>query len=518
MIETHFTTNDLSFLGTGFVCVLLAIWLFHAGNKRLALISLIAGGFSFRLMMAFADPFVNIWDEQFHALVAKNLSHHMLHPTLVENPVLPTDPTYWVFTHTWIHKPPLFLWQMALSAKIFGASAWAVRLPSVLLSTLMIPAIYRMGLRISNERTGFFAALILTVSNIHVNVISGFENTDQNDAVFAAYVLFSFWAWTEYAYSNKRRWVLLIGIFAGAAVLTKWLPGLVVFGAWGIGLITSRENRKSSVHWFHLLSALFIAALVAVPWFAFAARNWPVEWNATLHLYSGHFSEVQGHPGPWYYHFLQFYSQFGLVFCLVTIGSFLLFVRRNTISLFIRVGYALSIITVFVFYSFVKARMPLFCLIIVPLLFVMIAHLTDTVLVNLDLRKRLFSKLAYVSICLLIAISLIDIGRLEHYHTDRDPNEFYRKTRIHNKACFEAAAKHVPLNAVFFNCGSWNAVACMFYTDHTAYDELPSAEMIRAAHAQNKTIAVFDDGKLPAYILQDSSILIMKESLIRNGF
>lgn len=518
MIDTHFSTRDISFLITGFSCILLAIGFFHYGKHRLALVTLIAGGFAFRLMMAFIDPFVNIWDEQFHALVAKNLTLHMFHPTLVENPILPTDPAYWVFTQTWLHKPPLFLWQMAISIKLFGTSAWAIRMPSVLLSSLMIPAIYQMGLRISNERTGFLAALILTVSNIHVNIVSGFLNTDQNDVVFAAYVLFSFWAWTEYAYSFKKKWILLVGLFAGAAVLTKWLPGLLVFGAWGVGLVQSKEHRRSFSRWLHLTAALLIASLVAFPWFAFVANKWPEEWGATLQLYHGHFAEVQGHSGPWWFHFGEYNSQFGIAFCALTICSFLDFIRSKNASMYIRYGYAISVITVFVFYTFVSARMPLFCLIIVPLLFIMIAYAMNSMLSFWQLRQKRIAHAAAYVICLWITFSVIDIGRLEHYHTDRDPKEFYRKTRIHNKACFESASQHVPANAVLFNCGSWNAVPCMFYTDHTAYDDLPSAGIIRAAQVQKKSIAIFDDGNLPAYILQDSSLIILHEQLIRNGF
>lgn len=515
MIDTHFTSRDVSFLVAGFLFATAAIVFYHRGNVRLALWSLIIGGFLFRLMMAFIDPFVNIWDEQYHALVAKNLAEHFFTPTLVENPLQPLDPNYWAYTDTWLHKPPLFLWQMAIAIKTFGATTWAIRLPSVLLSTLMIPAVFRMGKILANERTGFIAALLLACSNILINVVSGFLNTDHNDVVFAAYVCFSFWAWMEYVNNPQRRWIILVGIFAGAAVLTKWLPGLMVYGACGISLLIIKETRVNFSRWKHLASAFLITCVVAAPWFIYAALKWPASWSAAMGNYSEHLSNDFSHSGSWWYHFRELAAQNGIWLTAAIAISLIPFLTGSVRKEF-KAGLLSVVIIVYGFYTAVAARMPLFCLSVLPLLLLFTSFLFDRIFGYIQNFR--WSKFAFTIVCLVLVYVQVDIGRIEHYHTERDPNEIYRRTRINNRACFERALKNTPSNAVVFNCGDWNAVACMFYMDCTAYDNLPDETQVSTAKDQKRPVLVFDDGLLPEWIRTDTSIIILNEKLIRNGF
>jgi len=155
---------------------------------------------------------------------------------------------------------------------------------------------------------------------------------------------------------------------------------------------------------------------------------------------------------------------------------------------------------------------------VMPLLFLTMAYLIDFIFQwSQSKRPRVYAPL-FAIVVLFFILKMANIGRLEHFHTDRDPKEFYRKTRLHNLARFERIKNTLPVNSVVFNCGAWNAVPCMFYTPYTAYDYLPDANTIAEAKKQARTIAVFDDGKLPEYIAQDSSIVILKEELIRNGY
>ena len=73
---------------------------------------------------------LHLWDEQFHALVAKNLMADPLTPTLYRRPAIDYDFADWTKNHIWLHKPPLALWAMAASMRAFGVDAVAMRLPS----------------------------------------------------------------------------------------------------------------------------------------------------------------------------------------------------------------------------------------------------------------------------------------------------------------------------------------------------------------------------------------------------
>ena len=513
MIQSHFTAQDIAFLIVGFCLCILSLVLFVRGKTGFALVTLVLAGLSFRLMMAFIDPFLNIWDEQFHALVAKNMCDNFFHPVLVANSVDNCmSPDYWPFTDTWVHKPPLFLWQMAIAVKIFGAKTWAIRIPSVIFSVLTIPVIYRCGKIIANERTGYFAALLLTCANVQINIVSGWLNTDHNDAMFAYYVFFSLWTWLEYIHTGKTRWLILMSCFAAAAVLTKWLPGLLVFGSAFAVQFLFYDNRYSKKGWLKLFLSLGITLVIAAPWFIYVRKTWPEQWNATLNSYHEHFISDIGHKGEWWFHFGQIQEQYGWWFVIALPVCIWLFVRGTTNGQ-IKAGILLAICGVFGFYSFVPVKMPFFCLPVAPLLILIVAYGLDRCVENIR-RRTLFT---FILGCAIIFF-FTDIGRLEHYHTDRDPKEFYRKTRMHNREIFEKVAATLPPNTVIFNCGQWNAVACMFYTGFTAYDNVPSAEQIKNCKEQNRPVAVFVGENQSGFADTTFAPIILQEDLIRNGY
>ncbi len=123
-----------------------ASWVTHRlSHHHWAVALLMAAAGSLRLLLIGRDQFLHPWDEQFHALVAKNLLHDWWRPVLRANPVLPYDYRAWANNYVWLHKQPLFLWQMALSLKAVGISEVAVRLPSALLGTLFVWPVYRLG-------------------------------------------------------------------------------------------------------------------------------------------------------------------------------------------------------------------------------------------------------------------------------------------------------------------------------------------------------------------------------------
>lgn len=515
-MQTHFTDFDLCFFLTGFLLLLASVFAFVREKHRLALFLLVLAAFSFRLLMAFIDPFLNLWDEQFHAMVARTMIDHPFVPVLYENAVMPYKAGYWDICHIWVHKPPLFLWQMALVMKIAGPSVWAVRLPSVILTTLMIPSVYRMGELLSGKKMAYYAAFLLCMSNLQVNIVSGFLNTDHNDVIFLCFVTFSFRAWMESCSSGKRKWIFLTGLFAGMAILVKFLPGLLVFGAWGISILASGEKRYTFKSWLPLLKAFLISVFVAAPWFIYIFIRWPEDARASLDLQSQHFTETQGHDGPWYFHFQQFFHDYGWWFVVLLPFAFFFFLRKKD-QRAIRFGIVGAIVFVYVFYSFVKTRMPLFCVIVSPLIFLITAELFR--IIHEKLKGRAAKPVLLITLPVL-AFFFLDIGRLEHYHTNRDPNNPYRPARIHNRAQFEKAAALLPSkDYVLFNCGAYsNGVACMFYTGVTSYSYLPDADLYHQLKAKHVKMAAFDDIPLPDYMAADPDLFRIHLQLIRNGF
>ncbi|MEQ9149076.1 MAG: glycosyltransferase family 39 protein, partial [Cytophagales bacterium] len=110
----------------------------------------------------------------------------------------------WDRYYIWLHKQPLFLWQMALSLKLFGLSEYALRLPNIIMATLLIPITFRMSKLLLNNRVGYLAAVLL-ISTIYVlELVAGRQVLEHNDMAFVFYVSGSIWAFIEYRHSNNR--------------------------------------------------------------------------------------------------------------------------------------------------------------------------------------------------------------------------------------------------------------------------------------------------------------------------
>jgi len=517
-IDTHFTEQDVYFLAFGGILILLSIGSFTAQKNKLSLILLILGAFTLRLWMAFIDPFLNQWDEEFHALVARNMVDNFWQPMLYSKPLLRVSIDTWVANHIWLHKPPLFLWQMALSIKLFGANYWSIRIPSVILTTALVPAIYRMGFLLKNKQVGFLSSLFYACSCLMINVVSGGINTDQNDVVFMCYVVLSFWTFVEYTFSEKRIHIIFTGIFVAAAILVKWLPGLIVFSAWFFWIIFSKNKRSQFSYWLHLFYAGLIAVLIPAAWFISAYLKWPEEFAVTMDLYSKHINDDLAHPGVWYYHFQYYYDNFGwLVIALFFIGFIISIIGKKYKNIWISIW--ISILITFLFYTCVLTRMPLMCLIVMPLTFLFVGLSAEKILNQFNkLPNKLGAFLSFIAIS-IFSFTLLNYGEIERMHSFRDEN-IYRESRMHNQKVLIETSNQLKRSKVdvLLNCGYLgNGIVNMYYTDLIAYDKIPDEEEFNTLRKNKIKAAIFDDGNLPEFILKNDSILILLDKIKRTG-
>jgi len=112
---TYFDSTQLLMLCLAGSFFLASLFFQTSKRYKLSFVFLGLTAFSLFSFAALLDPFLNIWDERFHALVAKNLIDHPLMPTLYDDPVVDMLYDRWDRWHIWLHKQPLFLWQIALS-------------------------------------------------------------------------------------------------------------------------------------------------------------------------------------------------------------------------------------------------------------------------------------------------------------------------------------------------------------------------------------------------------------------
>jgi 4-amino-4-deoxy-L-arabinose transferase-like glycosyltransferase len=500
-----FSGLQWSWLLSGFLLVVVAIIFFQRGKTTLSLAILSIAAFVLRLLMTNTDPFLYDWDEQYHALVAQHLATHPGTPTLYDDPQLPVDITRWAHNHIWLHKPPLFLWMIAISIKVFGATAFAVKLPSAILSALMVPALYSIVKRTVSERAGFIAAVLIAAHSYSIQLISGFRNTDHNDIIFAAFVLFSFWAWIRYTDAQRKRDAMLVGLLVGCAVLVKWLPGILVFGAWGLWLL-QKSNRKDKTKWIHLSIAVVSASALVLPWYYHIYKNFPAEAAHESHYNWLHMTiAMEGHEGLWYYHFDQFRELLGWTLAILSVPGILLFAIQDTKhkrALYI----AVAVVFFCLFYTFAKTKMPLFILPVIPFLFAGIAAIIDKA------GDALFRKKVVAGVVLsVVALFTLDISSVVKNHSALSELAWYRDEMwgTRNKAEFYLQQKQEKgeiKRGVIFNFPENERAAFMFYTGDIAYTETPSLDSLHMIAEKGFAVSVYETPLMPAEYKSDSTL------------
>ncbi|MCB0629238.1 MAG: glycosyltransferase family 39 protein [Saprospiraceae bacterium] len=422
-----------------------------------------------------ADPFLHEWDERYHALVAKNMMAHPFRPMLYQQPLLPYDFRHWAGNHIWLHKQPLPLWLMAISLKIFGISEFAVRLPSIILSTLGIFLTFEIGKYFYGKRVGLVAAFFFAINGLILELTSGRVATDHIDLHFLFFITLGIFLAIRQIQSRHYAWLwsFAVGLAVGAAILCKWLPALIVFPAW---FFLSREtNQRPRPILFHFSIALLVTTAVALPWQLYIMDQFPQEafWEYGHHL--RHITEgLDGHDKPWYYHLDRIRIVYGELIYLPLLWFFWRAFRKiNRPIFFKRLALLTWIGLPMVFFSLVATRMQAYTVLIAPALFILTALFWRFVKIwRSHFRSVWLRRLASLIAILLIALPLrYTFERLKLFSSRELTQE---KKLIKNLQLPVQNANKV----VLFNT-QW-PIECMFYNDiAAAYSGMPD-EMIMA--------------------------------------
>ncbi|MDF2436582.1 MAG: glycosyl transferase family 39 [Bacteroidota bacterium] len=509
-----FEPNTALCLLAGFLFLVFSIISFNILKKeRVALLCLFTGALLLYSFSALLDPFLNNWDEQFHALVAKHLIEQPLAPALYKRHVISYGHS-WIHSHIWLHKQPLFMWQIALSLKLFGLNEFAVRIPSVLMLSITPLFIYGIGKHTCNSRIGFYAALLFTSSYFVHELCSGRQTCDHNDTTFIFYITASVWAWVNFEVSGKKYWLLLIGVFAGAAVLVKWLVGLIVYFGWSLTILTDKRKRTNYQTYSFLLISLGLSLLVFIPWQIYTSLTFPSESRIEHELNVQHFFKVvEDHGGNSFYHYKMLEKQYGygdLVPIIIIISLF--FFYKSIKEPKYKIAFFSMITFVYTFFTLAATKMESFCFIVSPLIFLSLASLID--IVTMYISERLPKKVFLVKIIMTLMLIIICWGNFNLYElaskhslmVTPDDND-KREKKINDTRFIKHLTSKLPKGYIIFNCEPERNIRIMFYSDFIAYDtQLQYDDYIRLKR-QNYKLATFDLGDLPPFLVNDPAVL-----------
>jgi 4-amino-4-deoxy-L-arabinose transferase-like glycosyltransferase len=168
-----------------------------------------------------------------------------------------------------VDKPPLSLWMMGLSARVFGFSSLSMLLPDALCTIGAVALLYATVKRAFGPAAGIAAALALATTPITVAI----ARVNNPDALLVLLLVASAY-FTQKAIANGRtRPLLLAGALVGLAFMTKMLQGWMVVPALGAAYLLAgppRLGRRVA----QLAAAFATMVAVSAAW-PLAVTLWP---------------------------------------------------------------------------------------------------------------------------------------------------------------------------------------------------------------------------------------------------
>ncbi|MBK7567766.1 MAG: glycosyltransferase family 39 protein [Bacteroidetes bacterium] len=498
----------------------LSIYAFLTKRNILLYFFLFSSALFVRMHYIQQDPFLHDWDERYHAVVAKNFITNPLLPVLREDPVLPYNFQDWWGNHIWLHKQPLFMWQMALSMKIFGINEFALRLPSAILCSFLCIIILRIGYLMKKPLAGMGAALLFCFSMFSIELTTGAIGMDHNDISMLFYVTCSIWALLEYYSSKNYKWLILVGLFSGLAILVKWLTGLLVYAAFGLNILIMERPKDYIKQFKRLFLTLIITLIIMLPWQIYIHTEYPVEAKYEFQFNQQHLTEaIEGHTGNYLFYFIELPKHFSYFLIPLIISGLILFLKSKLPTYF-KIIILTSILTVYVFFTLLATtKVSAYVFMVYPLILLIIGLNYDYLYNKLVVKSG--KKIGTVIVFMIIAISVYtnlkyETLRKTHERGLSNYNWDNRKIKIHNAEIYRSLDTTLNGSYIIFNGKSMEDVEALFYSNQNVYAWWPEKDVIDSLKSKGYKIAAFashGNQILPQFIIEDKDIIIINKTL-----
>jgi 4-amino-4-deoxy-L-arabinose transferase-like glycosyltransferase len=170
-----------------------------------------------------------------------------------------------------VDKPPLSLWLMGLSARVFGFSPFSLLLPQALCTIATVGLLYTTVRRLFGAPAGLLAAGALALSPITLAM----ARVDMPDALLVFLLVASAYMTVRAVESGRTRHLVWAGAIVGLAFMTKMLQGWMIVPALGAAYLIAGPPRLGvRVRQLALAGAAMVAVSAAWP---LAVTLWPGE-------------------------------------------------------------------------------------------------------------------------------------------------------------------------------------------------------------------------------------------------
>ncbi|MBB1155645.1 MULTISPECIES: ArnT family glycosyltransferase [Amycolatopsis] len=169
-----------------------------------------------------------------------------------------------------VDKPPLSLWMMGLSGRVFGFSSWSMLAPDALAGVGSVGLLYLAVRRLSGPVAGLLAGALLAFTPVAA-LMFRFNNPD----AFLVLLLVAGAYFLVRALENaSTKWLLLAGVAIGFGFLDKMLQAFLVLPAFVLAYAVAAPTS-----WGRRVRQLLAAAgavVVSAGWWVLAVALWPV--------------------------------------------------------------------------------------------------------------------------------------------------------------------------------------------------------------------------------------------------
>ncbi|MFE3116063.1 ArnT family glycosyltransferase [Streptomyces niveus] len=168
-----------------------------------------------------------------------------------------------------VDKPPVALWPMALSVRLFGLGSWQILVPEALMGVGTVAVLYAAVRRRFSAPAGLIAAAALALTPVAA-LMFRFNNPD---ALLALLMTVTVYCVLRALEGARTRWLVWAGVAMGFAFLTKTLQAFVILPplalVYAVCAPTSVRRRVGQ------LAAAGLALVVSGGWWVAIVELWP---------------------------------------------------------------------------------------------------------------------------------------------------------------------------------------------------------------------------------------------------
>jgi 4-amino-4-deoxy-L-arabinose transferase-like glycosyltransferase len=173
----------------------------------------------------------------------------------------------------WVDKPPLLMWSTAVLFKEFGISEFWARAASVLTGAVVVVLTFVIAARLFDRPTGLISISILVTAFNFVK----YERRGMPDVPLTMFILIAVYGYLRLTKGEPRQWYSILS--AGAlGAMVKSIAVLVAPAAMLAASVNDIPGLSRILRSRHLVPALCIAVLIAVPWHAFMVAQYGADW------------------------------------------------------------------------------------------------------------------------------------------------------------------------------------------------------------------------------------------------